>query len=297
MNSRKVFTVSVFVLLCAFAFAQEDISNSPSTGCGSLAVKFAITGIDTSTFTTILWDFGNDIPPSNKKNPDTVYFSNPGVYEIEARIGALPPVYDTVYVYEQVPATFLFDSVDALTFASVPQESIQGLDNFSYSWEYFRADTLIRDTTRSVDALNLDFATDTFAFPDTGLYKVALRIQNTDHTECVDSSSRMLSVLPTPIIETEKIKPGNVFVPNIPGGQFYIIEPEDPGIVLSFEVFTRTGVQVYKTESPSVYWDGRTNDGRQLNSGVYFYVLQATQGDPTGYYTTSGFIHIFLNVQ
>lgn len=297
MSSRKVFTVSVLVLLCAYAFAQVDITSTPSTGCGSLAVKFSIINHpDTSTIGTIFWDFGNG-QNNNTPNPDTVYYTEPGIYPVWAQIGSDPIMRDTVYVYEQISANFLFDSLDVLIFASIPQESIQGTDNFAYSWEYYRADTSIRNKTKFVDASIQAFASDTFAFPDTGLYRVSLRIRNMDHSECVDSSSRMLSILPIPEIETEKIKPGNVFAPNSPGGQFYIIEPEDPGIVLSFEVFTRSGVSVYKSNSPSVYWDGRTNDGRQLNSGVYFYVLQATQGDPTGYYSTSGFIHIFLGAQ
>lgn len=297
MSSRKVFTVLVFILLCVFTFAQEDISSTPSVGCNPLAVKFAVTGIDTTTFSTIFWDFGNG-QNSNKKNPDTVYYSEPGVYPVWAEIGSQPRVHDTVTVYENLDASFMFDSINLLTYASVPMAIIESDNDFAFTWEYFYADSSssIRIKTKFVSALDPTFAIDTFAFPDTGLYRVSLRIRNWEYAGCTDSSYRMLSILPPPIIESDKVKPGNVFVPNAPGGQFYIIEPEDPGIILSFEVFTRTGVSVYKSESPSVYWDGRTNDGRQLNSGVYFFVLRATEGDPTGYYSTSGFIHIFLNL-
>lgn len=280
--------------MCAFSGAQ-DIMYSPNEGCNPMEVKFYIDNYDTTTITTISWDFGNGTT-SAMTNPDTVTYAEPGEFYIVAIIDGATTVQDTILVTEKVPATFMVDSIDILTYAFVPTAPIQTSNNFAYSWEYYRGSTQIRNKSVFVDMNTFDAAIDTFALPDTGIYRIVLRTRNmTPSPICVDTDTVVLRVLPPPAPEPEKFVPGNYFVPDAPGNQFYIIDPQDPGILLYFEVFTRTGVSLYKTESPVIHWDGRTNDGRMLNSGVYFFVLQPTQGDPDGFFKTSGFIHIFRN--
>lgn len=289
MSSRKVFTVFFLIMLCKFASAQEFIS-TPSSGCSELAVKFTITGIDTNTFTNVTWDFGNG-ESSSKKDPDTVYYSNPGVFSVSMQIESNAPIVHNVEVHETASAQFRFDSLSLLEYNCIPIDTIKGNDQFAYGWEYFQGNTSLENITNILNSDNFHLASNIFEFPDTGLYRVNLRVRNLAH-DCVDSLSRMLSIMLPPVVN-DKARPGNVFVPDSPEAPYYIIDPEDSSIILYFEVFSRSGVSIFKTESPVIYWDGRTNNGQDISAGVYYYVLKATQGDPAGYYSTGGFIHIF----
>lgn len=282
--------------MCALMSAQ-DIAYTPIEGCNPMSVRFYINNYDTTTITSINWDFNNGTT-STLTNPDTVVYENPGEYIVEAIIDGTTTINATVNVTERVPATFRVDSVGFLTYAFVPTIMIQTNNRFAYSWEYWSGNNQIGIKSLFADNTAFENAIDTFEFADTGSYNIILRTRNMVASPiCIDTDTVALLVLPPPAPEPEKFTPGNVFVPDAPGNSFYIIDPQDPGITLIFEVFSRTGVSLFKTESPVIYWDGRTNDGNILNSGVYFFVLQSTRGDSEGFFNTSGFIHIFRNMQ
>lgn len=55
-------------------------------------------------------------------------------------------------------------------------------------------------------------------------------------------------------------------------------------------VYNRWGGLVYKTEGKSVMWLGKNNTGDDLQSGVYYYVVESNASDKR--HNTSGFIHL-----
>ncbi|MEZ5070563.1 MAG: gliding motility-associated C-terminal domain-containing protein [Bacteroidales bacterium] len=83
----------------------------------------------------------------------------------------------------------------------------------------------------------------------------------------------------------------NVFTPNADGLNDVIDLETDGSTRYSLTVFTRTGTRVYFSDSPRVFWDGKDSGGRDLPSGIYYYVLEAGESDPPVRQT--GFIHLF----
>ena len=83
----------------------------------------------------------------------------------------------------------------------------------------------------------------------------------------------------------------NVITPNGDGVNDYIEFPGDGKRVFDFNVFTRTGTQVYHSSSKRIFWDGTSSAGIDLKEGVYYYVLEEeVDSNP---YQGTGFIYLF----
>ncbi len=84
----------------------------------------------------------------------------------------------------------------------------------------------------------------------------------------------------------------NVFTPNGDGINDYF-EVETDGItVYDFTVFTRTGAQIFNSNSPRIFWDGTNSAALDLEEGVYYYVIEEEEGN-TRPYSSAGFIYLF----
>ena len=69
----------------------------------------------------------------------------------------------------------------------------------------------------------------------------------------------------------------NFFTPNEDGVNDYF-EVETPvGKTYEFTVFTRTGTRVHVSDSPRVFWDGRTPGGQEVPEGIYYYVIRLSE--------------------
>ena len=83
----------------------------------------------------------------------------------------------------------------------------------------------------------------------------------------------------------------NVFTPNGDGIHDYFEVNTDGVTVYDFYVFTRTGTQVFHSNSPRIFWDGTNSAGIDLGEGVFYYVIEA-EGDLAPY-SSAGFIYLF----
>jgi gliding motility-associated-like protein len=83
----------------------------------------------------------------------------------------------------------------------------------------------------------------------------------------------------------------NVFTPNGDGIHDYFEVTTDGTTVYEFNVFTRTGTQVFHSNSPRIFWDGTNSAGLDLNEGVYYFVIEE-EGDSAPFSST-GFIYLF----
>jgi len=83
----------------------------------------------------------------------------------------------------------------------------------------------------------------------------------------------------------------NVFTPNGDGIHDYFEVSTDGVTVYDFYVFTRTGTQVYHSNSPRLFWDGTNTAGIDLGEGVYYYVIEA-EGDSAPF-SSAGFVYLF----
>ena len=83
----------------------------------------------------------------------------------------------------------------------------------------------------------------------------------------------------------------NVFTPNGDGNNDYVEVDTDGTTVYEFTVFTRTGTRIYHSNSPRIFWDGNSLDGKELKTGIYYYVIEE-QGGSTPF-NKSGFIYLY----
>lgn len=115
---------------------------------------------------------------------------------------------------------------------------------------------------------------------DTGWYEVVVTVG-----ECKDSSSVHVD------FRECKMWIPNIMTPNGDGvnDEFIIANISQVGD-LHLKVYNRWGRKVYENEHYQNNWDGRRGgDGRQLASGVYFYVVYANEAD---YEVYNGFVTI-----
>jgi len=113
-----------------------------------------------------------------------------------------------------------------------------------------------------------------------------------------DSSSKKIPLIP------------NIFTPNKDGVNDDIVLSESDTTTMNaisgndifvfktngeqtfkFWVYNRWGQLVYKTENKTITWNGKSSSGDDLNSGVYYYVVESNAPDKR--HKTAGVIHLF----
>jgi len=78
----------------------------------------------------------------------------------------------------------------------------------------------------------------------------------------------------------DSLKVPNVFSPNDDNLNDYFSVKTNGINSYSFSVYTRSGTLVYKTESPTIIWDGRSLSGQKMKNGIYFYIIRQLDGEP-----------------
>jgi gliding motility-associated-like protein len=100
----------------------------------------------------------------------------------------------------------------------------------------------------------------------------------------------MLDSLASDSIPGELAVP-NVFTPNGDGINDYFEVSTDGIRVYEFSIFTRTGTRVFYSQSPRIFWDGKSDNGQELKEGVYYFVIEET-GDEAPF-EQAGFMHLY----
>jgi hypothetical protein len=294
MRLSKLLSAFCFSFLLLPLTAQVDFYWDVDTGCVPLRVIFTIdsSSIDVSTITSAEWDFGNDSTILvGDARPVATTFIETGLYRIELTInnglsvskfynGALPALNPRFRMVQD-------SDLEDYSYALIPRQPIDNPEALYYfSWEHYDSDGLELKprVTKIVDIDNPEDATDQITYPDVGTYEAYLHLRfNAPTYSCEAEYDSVI------IIRDEFIVP-NVYLPKT--GEYYTIETRDE-VVLSFQLFSRTGLKVFEQEAPGIFWDGRNSAGQELGTGVYFYIIEATQGDEEGFYTKNGFIHLF----
>ncbi|TFH28382.1 MAG: gliding motility-associated C-terminal domain-containing protein [Bacteroidia bacterium] len=83
----------------------------------------------------------------------------------------------------------------------------------------------------------------------------------------------------------------NVFSPNGDQLNDYFVVTTDGTTVYKFSVFTRSGTRIYQSLSPSILWDGRSIDGKELKEGTYYYVIEENGGSNP--FEKAGFMYLY----
>jgi len=115
-----------------------------------------------------------------------------------------------------------------------------------------------------------------------------------------DSSGDILQLSDSQIFEIESMAPDsagdvlaipNVFTPNGDGTNDYFEVDTDGTTVYELTIFTRAGAQIYHSESPRIFWDGNSLDGKELKEGIFYYVIEEQGGSSP--FDKAGFIYLF----
>ncbi|MBN1599524.1 MAG: gliding motility-associated C-terminal domain-containing protein [Bacteroidales bacterium] len=278
-------------LLLSGLKAQADFTASVTEGCTPLSVKFSVdpATINVDTVSYITWNFGIG-DTINSLDPDTVTYLRDGEYTVTMMINGdrdnavVKERY--IIVHRTLRSVFRYEEyAPGNNFRFIPMDEITDTAaTYLYLWRYQKTTgTDNRDNSYTVNIENQEIAIDTITL-DTGIYRVSLNIS--DSYGCSSTSGSTVKVF------NELIVP-NLFMPEYDG--LFEINPQNINTILKFQVFNRNGLVVFEQIAPVIQWDGRTNRGIDLNTGVFFYILESTVGDPAEKYIQNGFIHLYRN--
>jgi len=273
---RKELCISALLTLVIPLAAQYDFVATPVEGCTPLKVKFQfVSSATVDSIATFEWDFGNGLT-SNAADPDTVIYLQPGLFTPSLRLNENNDLLlikaDYVNVHRTVPAQFsYYDTVTYFTYVFAHLEPLDNSATYSFSWDF--EDVGTRNGRRQI-----------ITFPALDSFLVTLTV--TDNYGCTSTHSESVLVM-------EEITVQNVFSPNGDEINKYFVVSSNGAFPLRLQIFTSTGIFVYKGEGTVITWDGTSASGAEMPAGIYFYSLEATRGDPNRRFTKAGFLYLF----
>ncbi|QQS52186.1 MAG: gliding motility-associated C-terminal domain-containing protein [Bacteroidota bacterium] len=296
MMRMRTFHIIFLLFIALLLQAQADFTSTNPEGCIPLEVDFAIDSstYDLSTITAVSWDFGNGtVINAGAYDTVTAIYNDVRRYSVSLTINnnSAGTVARSGYINALGPLNSDFRIVKEkeepdYTYSFHPLvEMTDNGANYTFAWEHFEGATSLRRIAYSANYTNPENAIEQYTYPDTGNYRVELLVRMIQSTYiCESLTSKDLPVF-------EEFEVGNVFSPGTT--DYFVVDPENVAVVLSFTLFSRAGIEVFEQEAPIIYWDGKDASGRDLSAGVYFYTIEALQGDTAGFYSKKGFIHLF----
>jgi gliding motility-associated-like protein len=255
---------------------QYNFTVDNNEGCTPMKVKYTFTSTATiDTITSFYWDFGNG-ETSTLEDPDTVVYSSPGnyspalVFNNRADLWIVKP--NLITVHHTVQANFNY--YDSVSYNVVVFEHSEPLDagvNYTFTWD-------IEGFSSRTGPKQI------ITFPEADTFTVALTVS--DDLGCTSTVTKEVAVL-------REISVPNVFSPNNDLINRFFEISSNGGFPIRLRIFTRSGILVYEIEGTTVYWDGYTESGQELPQGVYFYTIEALDGDPNNRYSKAGFLHLY----
>jgi len=275
MKFQRIITLFTSIFICVSGYSQGIPFYAETTsGCDSLLVTFNYIPLPGSdTILTFDWDFGNGQTASGKTS-QTVLYDSPGLYTVSVTINNNTTIsrYNYISVYSTPSPFFNFsDSIETGSFSVVFRNVNQLTDTieYTYHWDFDDGDTA---NTRIV----------IHTFQEEGTYNVHFDIANP--LGCSASMERIVEIRDTLFLP-------NVFSPNGDNINDYFIVATNGLTVYSIKIYSKTGMLVYRAESPTIIWDGRNMAGQELPPSTYYFVVHPVDGTST--YKQHGFIKLF----
>jgi gliding motility-associated-like protein len=274
MNNLRTFLLILFFFFPLYISGQHTYFKADTTtGCDSLRVIFSFIPDFPDTVTTLAWDFGNGITSTGREDQEVLYDME-GQYSVSILINNNTTITrsDYINIYSAPDPDFQYsDSLELGSYSFLFLSVNQSVDTIGYSWlwEFEDGETA---TTRSV----------IHTFPADGSWNVELTI--TSDPGCSAHSMQVIDV-------TDVLQWPNVFTPNYDNKNDNFVVLSNGVTVYSIRIFSRSGIQVYRSESPTIIWDGRNQSGQELPPGIYFFTIKALD-DPSRP-EQSGFINLF----
>lgn len=265
-------------------FLITGIARSDSGCTDTSSVLLEVPPLPSAGFNHTVQPCDSVVSFSNSSQNGVSYFWNFGDGENSAEMS---PVHN-YSIAGSVPVQLIAESVHGCTdtldqtifFVSYKEarfdyslDSCSGLMHFGgvtdnavyYHWDFGDG-----DTSSQKNPIHL--------YAENGEYYVVLTVNN--ETSCHDSIGKM-TVYESP--EGEKVFIPNSFTPNADDhNDIYRISIFRPCDTYQFMVFNRWGQKVYETEdAANASWDG-TFEGREVEEGVYVYILKGNETERKG---------------
>ena len=254
------------------ALAQITFSADTTYGCDSLEVTFTYTEF-VDTVSTVEWDFGNG-QTGTGKIAQTVLYDTAGTYEVSIRINGNTTLPKRIYIrVHSTPSARFFwsDSLELGSYSVVFTGIPQPVDTVRLEYQWTFEDGGTGETRNTIHR-----------FPEAGEYMAELTVTHPEG--CRAYSAQLVSV-------SNSLDCPNVFTPNEDGINDYFIVGSNGVTVYSMQIFSRSGVMVYKAEAPILIWDGRNLSGQQLFPGTYYYIIRPVNG--SGQLEKKGFVELY----
>ncbi|MBN1950802.1 MAG: gliding motility-associated C-terminal domain-containing protein [Bacteroidales bacterium] len=289
IRRRLVYILFLQLAVVANLSAQAGFTASSVEGCTPFSVAFQIdeSTVDMDTISRIDWYFGTG-DTVNAISPDSMIYDTEGVYTVTMVVNRHHenPVIKTDYitVHRTVSAAFQYEEyAPNNNFRFIPADEITDVSaSYTFLWDYMKEDgSDSRTNSYAVTLANQLNAVDSVTL-DTGVYVINLTI--TDNFGCESSFSQRLSLAGELVIP-------NIFFPEVE--EFFIVESRSLTTAIRFQVFNRYGLLVFTQTAPTIAWNGKTNNGTPLSSGVYYYILEILDGSAGEPVSQRGFIHMY----
>jgi gliding motility-associated-like protein len=263
--------ILLFLFFLCHAIAHSQIAASQKNSCDTLLVNFSYTPA-----TTIQkWFFG-DKDTSTDENPKHFY-KKPGKYIVKLLINNNTT--DTIYFKDTIK---IYES---------PRVSIEYRDTASNSNLVVALEAFVYNESKLLLPLHYSWAIDTFKFEGSGIVGYTFdKIGNYQVSVNVSDQSSCATIVHKTLILSEKAAIPNVFTPNSKEHNLFKFTLNGQTI-LNFQVFTRSGLLVYKTKTAAIEWDGKRSSGEDVTSGMYYYIIETEGASPPQ--TFKGFVYIY----
>lgn len=269
-----------YIILISFSctgipgLAQVTFFADTTAGCDSLEVTFTYRDLGyPEPVTSVVWDFGNG-ETATGTGDQTVLYDTAGSFTVSILINGNTSVErrDYIKVHSSPnPRFFWSDSLELGSYSVVFLAAPQPIDTIPYTYRWIFEDGGEGDTRTLI-----------YRFSEAGDYQASLRV--THPFGCMDQSSRIVTV-------EDSLDCPNVFTPNNDGINDYFIVSSNGVTQYNLQIFSRSGVLVYKAEAPTLIWDGRNLSGQELHTGTYYYIIRPSDG--RGSFERKGFIKLF----
>jgi large repetitive protein len=269
---RYYYTLFLTLLTAAISnlSGQVTFTADKVEGCGVLTVNFNASPL--AAIHKLVWDFGNG-RTSTELSPIFTY-SKPGNYTVKLTVNdSSAAIVKSNYIRVRQmpdPRFDISDSVNSGPYIYNLVAAHQPVDTFTYTYNW-----TFSDDSTSIGPVVVH------QFDSTGTYMARLKV--TDDFGCTDS-------FPHVIRASSKIIVPNVFTPNDDKINDLLEVQTNGKSRYLFQVYSSSGILVFKLESVYIRWGGENLSGEKLNQGIYYYTIESL--DTANPNHQAGFIYL-----